>query len=521
MVGESPVAVVAAVDGGRLLCRLAATTAASPPFGIGALLVVPGEERAVLALVHALRAGRRGEDEAFAEAQLLGEVEGHAGDFRFRRGVRNHPTLGAPMFAASAAIERTVYAVAGSVAVTIGRVRGRAAAPAALLLEELLGKHFAILGSTGSGKSSAVAVLLRALVAQCPFAHIVLVDPHAEYGRVFGDRARVLDARSLRLPFWLLTFEELASVLAPGSGRVADARRAVLEDALRAARLAGCRDEARRLRLTVDTPIPYRLSDLEGHLRTEMGRLERVDGTAPYRQLLIRLEAVRGDPRYRFLFPELAVTDDMRTVLADLFRLENDGRRVTVLDTTGMASDVVDVLVSVLCRLAFDYGLWSPPEHRRPLLLVCEEAHRYVPADGATGFEPTRRAIDRIAKEGRKYGIALGLVSQRPSELSASALSQCGTLVAMRLTNDRDRSFVENLLPDGSTWMVRALPALSTGEALIAGEAAPVPMIAQFDPLPEEVRPTSATPCFSELWCRPPEGAAALGATIERWRHET
>lgn len=517
---DTAVAVVIAVDGSRVVCHLRPDRSGQRSVGIGSLVVVDGDGVTTVGLVHALRRGRRDEDEAIAEVQLIGELlDGPEGP-RFRRGVTSYPVLGSPVCLPEAGTEEAVHGVGWGVPLYIGRVRGYAGTPAALLLDDLLGKHFAVLGSTGSGKSSAVAVLLRSIVAQCPYAHVVLLDPHAEYGRVFGERARLLDARAVRLPFWLLTLEELSAVLAPGSGRAADARRAVLEDAVRAARLAACPDEARKLRLTVDTPLPYRLSDLERHLRTAMGRLDRAEHTTPYRQLLSRLEAIRNDPRYRFLFPELAVTDDMRAVLADLFRLADDGRPVTVLDTSGMASDVVDVVVSVLCRLAFEYGLWTEPGCRRPLLLVCEEAHRYVPADPSLGFEPSRRAIDRIAKEGRKYGIALGLVSQRPSELSAAALSQCGTIIALRLTNDRDRNFVENVLPEGAAWMVRCLPALATGEALIVGDAAPVPMIVRFDELPKDASPASATPRFSEIWQQPVGGTAALDATIERWRKE-
>jgi len=516
---EAPVAVVTAVDGGRMVCQFDTARAVEAEVGIGSLVVVPCARTAVVGLVHALRGGRRAEDDAFAEVFLLGHLEAEEGRPRFRRGLVEHPGLGRPVRPARPEEERAVYAVGDGATVVIGRIRSRTASPATILLDELLGKHFAILGSTGSGKSSAVAVLLRSLVARCQHAHILLVDPHAEYAPAFGEYARVLDARSLHLPFWLLTLEELAAVLAPGAGGTAEARRAVLEDALRAARRAGA-PEHTVPRVTVDTPLPYRLSDLEEHLRTAMGRLDRAEGTAPYRGLLGRLAAIRQDPRYAFLFPRLAVCDDMQAVLADLFRFRNDGRPVTVLDTSGMASDVVDVVVSVLCRLAFEYGLWTPPDRLRPLLLVCEEAHRYVPADPTLGFEPSRRAIDRLAKEGRKYGIALGLVSQRPSEVSPAALSQCGTVFALRLTNDRDRSFVENVLPEGSGWMARALPGLATGEALVAGDAVPVPMVVRFDRLPPGERPAGATPRFSEVWSRPPAGPAQLAATIERWRQE-
>lgn len=512
-------AVVTAVDGGRVICQLDSKRAVAAVVGIGDLVVVPCARSLIVGLVYALRGGRRSEDDAFAEIQLLGSLEADDGGLRFSRGVNEYPSLRSPVRAALPEEERAVFTLGQRPSVVVGRIRSRAASPATLLIDELLGKHFAIVGSTGSGKSSAVAVLLRSLIARCPHAHMLLIDPHAEYAPAFGDKARVLDARSLRLPFWLLTLEELAAVLAPGASGTAEARRAVLEDALRAARHASAPEHA-VARVTVDTPLPYRLSDLEEQLRTQMGRLDRAESTTPYRGLLNRLAAIRQDPRYTFLFPKLAVSDDMQAVLADLFRFQDDGRPLTVLDTSGMASEVVDVVVSVLCRLAFEYGLWTPPDRLRPLLLVCEEAHRYVPADPRLGFEPSRRAIDRLAKEGRKYGIALGLVSQRPTELSPAALSQCGTIFALRLTNDRDRAFVEHALPDGAGWIARTLPGLTTGEALVVGEAVPVPMVVRFDRLPTGERPAGATPRFSKLWSRPAAGPQQLAATIERWRQE-
>ena len=194
-----------------------------------------------------------------------------------------------------------------------------------------------------------------------------------------------------------------------------------------------------------------------------MGTLNKPEGAAAYRHLLSRLASVREDRRYGFMFQSFYLRDNLDAILGRLLRLPVDGQPVTVLDISGVPSEVVNVVVSLLCRLIFEFALWSEREHSPPILLVCEEAHRYVPADGAPTFEPTRRAIDRIAKEGRKYGVSLCLVSQRPAELSASSLAQCGTIMALRLSNERDQHFVRNALPDGFDWLIGALPALGTG----------------------------------------------------------
>ena len=179
------------------------------------------------------------------------------------------------------------------------------------------------------------------------------------------------------------------------------------------------------------------------------------------------------------MFQSIYLRDNLDAILGRLLRLPVAGQPVTILDLSGVPSEVVNVVVSLLCRLIFEFALWSERADGPPLLLVCEEAHRYVPADGTPVFEPTRRAIDRIAKEGRKYGVSLCLVSQRPSELSASSLSQCGTIVALRTSNERDQRFVRTALPDGFDWLIAALPAITASPVASAGEGVSVPMQVQ------------------------------------------
>ena len=218
------------------------------------------------------------------------------------------------------------------------------------------------------------------------------------------------------------------------------------------------------------------------------------------------------------MFQSIYLRDNLDAILGRLLRLPVAGQPVTILDLSGVPSEVVNVVVSLLCRLIFEFALWSERAHGPPLLLVCEEAHRYVPADGTPVFEPTRRAIDRIAKEGRKYGVSLCLVSQRPSELSTSSLSQCGTIIALRTSNERDQQFVRKALPDGFDWLIAALPALATGEAVIAGEGVSVPMQIQFRQLAADEQPASQTPAFSRAWSREVTDHAFIHRTISRWR---
>ncbi len=517
--GSDFVGSVLAIDGARLVCSLTGSAESRRGIAIGGLVAVPTDAGVAVAVVHAMRHGRRTEDIGILELQLLGELSGEPAAPVFRRGISRYPGLGAPIRPAVEIEERAVYAVGERAAVEIGRLRHDPRVRISVLVDELLGKHFAVLGSTGCGKSSAVALLIGRFVERYPDAHVLVIDPHDEYAAAFGEQALVLDPQSLELPYWLLTFEELAALLAPGDDERTYAERAILKDTVLKARQRACKDPDTAELVSVDVPIPYRLSDLEDLINERLGTLDKPEGAAPYRHLLARLASARTDPRYEFLFPKLAVRDNLAAILGRLFRIPADGRPVTVLNTAGMASEIVDVVVSVLCRLAFEYGLWSDRERVRPLLLVCEEAHRYVPDDPSLGFAPSRRAIDRLAKEGRKYGVSLCLVSQRPAELSASALSQCGTVFALRMSNERDQAFIERVLPDGSAWMLRMLPALAAGEVLIVGEGVPVPVTARLDRLPPERRPASATPSFSAIWEHPPtDHAAFLETAIRRWR---
>jgi DNA helicase HerA-like ATPase len=506
----SVLAVQGAVATGSLLDR--AFFGERPP-GIGDLVAIPTGPGRVYGTIQALRKGRRADDRPVMDIHLLGE-SGVASP-AFRRGISLYPQLDALIHRATAAEVALVYAQPVVASVPIGTLRHDAAIAAWLAVDNLLGKHFAILGSTGSGKSCAVTVILRAILDRHPEAHILLIDPHDEYGTALGDRAQRLDPGSLELPYWIMTFDELAAVLVPSRDDRGYAEAAILRDTVRRARLAAAGDETR---VTVDTPIPYRLSDLERIIEEAMGALDKPEGAAPYRHLLARLRTARADPRYAFMFGSLHLRDTMAAVLRRLFRIPTEGKPVTLIDISAVPMDVVDVVVSLLCRLAFEFGLWSQREGMVPLLVVCEEAHRYVPSDHAQAFEPSRRAIARIAKEGRKYGVSLGLVSQRPAELSATSLSQCGTVIALRMSNERDQAFVRNVLPDGADWMIGALPALGTGEGFVFGEGVSVPVRVRFAELPVDRQPASQTPPFSLLWSQPPASEDVVERTVGRWR---
>lgn len=485
---------------------------------IGELVAMPTAGGRTYGLVHALRQGRREDDGARVDLQLLGELAEIGGARRFRRGLSACPPLGALIARATRDEAAMVYAEPEAPHVRAGSLRQDPDLPAYLVTDALLGRHFAVLGSTGSGKSCAVTVLLQAILETHPFAHILLIDPHNEYRAAFGDRAQHLDPTNFELPYWLLTFEEIAAILTAGGEERAYAEGAILREAILRAKQLHAGDREGTSHITADTPVPYRLSELVRLLEDAMGALNKPEGAAAYRHLLARIALVREDRRYGFMFHSLYLRDNLDAIMGRLLRIPVDGRPLTLLDISGVPSEVVNVVVSVLCRLLFEFALWAEPGTSPPLLLVCEEAHRYVPGDGAAAFAPTRRAIDRIAKEGRKYGVSLCLVTQRPAELSASSLSQCGTVVALRMSNERDLEFVRNALPDGFDWLLRDLPGLATGEAVVVGQAVRVPMQIRFRDLPPAEQPASQTPAFSTAWGQDVDDDGLLARTVGRWR---
>ena len=246
---------------------------------------------------------------------------------------------------------------------------------------------------------------------------------------------------------------------------------------------------------TVDTPVPYRLVDLIALIDERMGKLENRSSRIIYHKLISRIETVRNDPRYAFMFDNANVGGDtMAEVISHLFRLPANGRPMTIMQLAGFPAEVVNSVVSVLCRMAFDFGLWS--DGVSPLLFVCEEAHRYASADRNIGFGPTRKAVSRIAKEGRKYGVYLGLVTQRPAELDATIISQCNTLFAMRLANDRDQALLRSAVSDAAANLLSFVPSLGTREVLAFGEGVALPTRLRFKEVPPHQLPRSEATHF-------------------------
>lgn len=466
--------------------------------------------------------------QAVAQMELMGELRpGLGGRLTFSRGVRGYPGIGEAVAKLTADDLAVIYRCGGRRTATIGALGQDGAIPATVDVDGLLTKHFAILGSTGVGKSSGVAVLIDEIVNVEGSARVLILDSHNEYGRAFGQRAYVTGADDLRLPFWLFNFEEFVDVLYGGRPAVQEEVDILAELIPQAkgtyatyknADRSSLTRRPRQTGFTADTPTPYLLQDLTTLIDERMGKLENRANRMTYHRLITRIDAIRNDPRYAFMFENANVGGDtMAQVLSRLFRLERDNRPITVLRLASLPGEAVDAVVCVTLRLAFEFGMWS--DGALPLLIVCEEAHRYAARDHSVGFGPARRSLARIAKEGRKYGVHLGLVSQRPAELDPTIISQCSTLFAMRMTNDEDQALLRSAITDATAHLIDIVPSLATGEVVGLGEGMPLPARFMFRTLANTRVPRS------EIADRRPSAdldpAQLVKTTVDLWRRAT
>ena len=506
-----------------------------PRVTIGNFVLIRSGEHRVIGVVSTLGTEgwpvSREEMSVHGGVELLGEIVPGAGAAQaFRRGVVRYPALGDTVEALPAELLGVVYPVASEHSATIGSLYQDPSIPACIKVNDFLSKHFAVLGSTGVGKSSAVAVIVDALMGSRSDLRVFMLDVHNEYASCFGKAVNVIGPQSLKLPFWLFSLEELSDAIYGGRPSC-DEEIEILAEVIPLAKAkygqykeAGERQIARRslsagASYTVDTPVPYVLQDLISLIDERMGRLDNRSSRMHYHRLITRIETVRNDPRYGFMFDSANVGGDvMGELLAHIFRLEPDDRPITIMQLAGLPAEVMDAVVCVLCRLAFDFGVWS--NGAIPLLFVCEEAHRYASADASTGFKPTRRALARIAREGRKHGVYLGLVSQRPAELDPTIISQCSTIFAMRMSNERDQAILAAAISDAVN-LQAFVPLLGTGEAIAFGEGVSLPARMTFRELSSECLPRSFVPGVQRGNGEIQSNAALIGAAVERWRGAT
>jgi hypothetical protein len=409
--------------------------------------------------------------------------------------------------------------------------------------DRLFQRHAALLGSTGSGKSWAVALILeRAKSLSHP--NLVVFDMHGEYAPLTEGDAPIArafhiagpgqgsgDEHALYLPWWLLNQEEMQALLLDRSEENAPNQAARLTHHVRALkhdRLVTDGKTDLAARFTVDSPVPYDLAGLVDSLTaddTEMvpganGREKQGPFFGRLTRLVSRMEARMSDRRYGFMFNPPGDHLDYDWLHDFAKRLLGTSPGIKVVDFSEVPSDILPIVVGVMARVLYEIHFWTNEDKRTPVTLVCDEAHLYLPAGNAGAAD--LRALDsfeRIAKEGRKYGISLLVVSQRPSDVSRTVLSQCNNFVALRLTNDQDQAVVKRLMPDSMDGLTAALPLLDVGEALLLGDAIILPTRIRLDA--PRIKPTSATKNFWTDWNSAPVEEEALMAAVEAMRNQS
>ncbi|MBL8575903.1 MAG: ATP-binding protein [Mesorhizobium sp.] len=431
--------------------------------------------------------------------ELVGEVRDREAPQPpvFDRGITVYPHIGAVAHRIRTRDLQAVYDLAGRRSIMIGQLSQDESIEARIAIDDTLARHFAIVGTTGVGKSTAVSLLMRKAIEARPDLRILILDPHNEFAGSLPEHCVRVDANSLDLPFWMFRLEELTEVLFRGRESVPE-EVDVLRDLIPVAKnlyrnpASGAFVRRGSDALTADTPVPYRMADLIKQIDERMGMLESKNDRPTLKSLRTRIESAVADPRYKFMFNSRLIEDTIHETIGNIFRVPHDGRRVTCFEMAGMPSEVVNSVCSVLARLAFDLALWS--DGKLKLLVMCEEAHRYMPADPRLGFAPTRHALSRIAKEGRKYGCYLGVITQRPGELDPTILSQCSTFFAMRLANEHDQAIIRSAIADSSASSLAFLSSMGQREAIAFGEGVATTMRLKFERLAANLIPGTAKP---------------------------
>ena len=288
---------------------------------------------------------------AVAQMDLFGEITIQAGGTRFRRGIGEYPIIGEPVALMTGRELRLLYSGLSTKLATIGFLQQDAGIPAQIEIDQLVGKHFAVVGTTGVGKSTGLAIILQEILAEWPDLRIFLVDPHDEYTRCFGDKAEVLNARVLRLPFWLFNFEETIEAFFGGRSAT-DEEVEILSETIPLAKaaysqlsangVALMKKELRAIGYSVDTPVPYRIEDLIGELNERMGKLENSSSQMTYHKLIRRIQICRNNPSYSFMFDNATVGGDtMAEVVSGLFRYSAVGKPLAIMQLAGLPAEVI------------------------------------------------------------------------------------------------------------------------------------------------------------------------------------
>ena len=493
-------------------------------------------------------------DARVIEADLFGEAEWEQSSeddksvwrMRFERGVSTFPLPQQRLYLTPRLELYELYGQQADCAFELGEHVGVSGAKCFADINALACKHTAILGSTGAGKSAAVAAVIHGIVdlkanEQLWSPRIVILDPHDEYSSAFSDNRKLsTDDGTLLLPYWLLSFEETLSLIIGKSEYAATSQTNILRNALINARIEGALELGIDTEgITADSPIPYRLGDPTGldifgereGVKEEIGLVGKINAQRPegsrsqsnhseYAKIINKLASLVKDSRLAFMMRSWDGLEDPIASIAGQFLAGDEP--VRIVDLSSLPNEVAGAASAATARLLFSIKLWQTSEERAstPVVLVCEEAHRYVPNRGDAQYAAAQDAIRRIAKEGRKYGIGLVLVSQRPSDVEPTVLSQCNSWIVLRITNEADRSHVKSVLPDSLSGLTSVLSGLRRREAIVVGLATVLPSRVLIRQLTDEQLPQSHDIDFVEGWQKSAATTESLEKVGMRWRYQ-
>jgi uncharacterized protein len=452
-------------------------------------------------------------------------------DGAFVRGIRHYPTPGAKVYAVGLGEINAIFSKFREYEFFIGQLASHKDYHLSLDPRALFGRHFAILGQSGSGKSWTVTSLIQHTIKAMPNAHIIMLDLHGEYcwkdgqGMVQSafaeDVVQYVDATEMEIPYWMMTYAELVDLFIDREDKGATLQMSFMREILQQLK----RKEAKRLGLasvSIDTPIYFNLAEL--YMQFKTANEERKDfGKAvgalfgQFDEFLIRMQSRLNDVRYDFLLKpkKRNNSESMADLLRQFVGLGFKPAKITVIDLSSVPTDVRPSVSAQVGRLAYEFNYWNPRRREFPITLICEEAHAYIPRDKGGQFEGTKKMMERIAKEGRKYGVSIGVVSQRPTELSETMLAQCSSFICLRTTNPDDQAYIKGLVPEAEGDLTDILTSLGRGEALVLGEAAPLPTRVQiYRPNPE---PKSNDVDYFTGWREGPENID-VEQIVELWR---
>ena len=487
-------------------------------------------------------------------AMLIGTLDAAPRGDVFKRGASSFPAVGSECHLIEGEVLRRFMSILGeNVAaeerLVLGSFVAERGATAIADGNRLFQRHAAVLGSTGSGKSWTVALMLER-ASQLAHPNIIVFDMHGEYAPLTrGTAERPPVARGLRVagpgdrhdsddvlfvPYWLLDRDEALSLILDETDPDAPNQAIRFSDHVHKLKVSSLHEggyEETAATVTVDSPVPYRLENLLAWLTAddEEKIVKQPSGDVipgPYHgrltRFISRLQARLADGRYAFMFnpPDECREYDWLVETAGVLLDTAQGPGIKIIDFSEVPAEAVPVVAGVLARLLYDIQFWTEAEHRTPLCFVCDEAHIYMPTaeDKGPTHREALRAFEQIAKEGRKYGVGLMIVSQRPADVSRTVLAQCNNFIVLRLTNDQDQDVIAQLVPHSLTRLTDVLPLLDVGEALLLGDALLLPTRVKMDA--PAIAPASATRAFWNDWAGQPSSAAAIVDGVEAFRRQ-